>query len=71
MRCKDHMIMELFTDDPDWENGIFQVFTDLNILEGFKNGQKTKLRLLIDAFDLIVINKFITVEAIRRSSSCQ
>ena len=65
------MIMELFTDDPDWENGIFQVFTDLNILEGFKNGQKTKLRLLIDAFDLIVINKFITVEAIRRSSSCQ
>ena len=67
MRGKDYVIMELFADDPDRQSRIFEVFSHLYIPQRLENSQKTKLRPLCDAFDLIVIDNFFSIETVRAS----
>lgn len=55
MITENHMVMELFWDDPNGENGVFEVFSDFNVLKGFEDGQETKLRLLVNAMECKVV----------------
>jgi len=50
MVCKYDMIVELFTDYPEWENWIFQILANLDVFEGLENGEKTKLCFLLYSF---------------------
>lgn len=69
--CEDHMIVELFADDPDRKNRVLKMFSDLDILQGFKNRQETELGSSLDSSDLIVIDYLIPVETVRRGPTSQ
>ena len=55
MTAKDYVVMELFANDPNREHWVFQILANLNILQCFKNRQKTKLCPLGDTFNFVVI----------------
>ena len=64
MRSEHDVIVELFADDPHWQHRVFEMFTYLDVLEGFKDCQKTKLGPLGDTFDLVVIDDLLPVKTV-------
>jgi len=40
---KNYVVVELFGDYPDWENGVLEVLADFDVLQGLEDCQKAEL----------------------------
>ena len=69
MACEDNMVVEFFADDPNWNHRIFQILTNLDVLQGLEDCQETELRWLRNAFYFVVVDYLFTIEDVGACSA--
>jgi hypothetical protein len=69
MTCEYDMVVELFADYPNWNHRIFQILTNLDILQGLEDCQETELRWLRNTFDFVVVDYLFTIEDVGACSA--
>lgn len=71
MISKNYMVMELFRNDPDGKDWIFEVFSNFDIVQELKNGKKAELWLLVDTVESeVILKNLFAVKAVWRSLAC-